>query len=226
MPIDSHIDFFELAKSEKAIGRQIRAIAAQEKRIQEVRDKLALQLDELVKVKNQAAEAMKELAKRVSELALTKSENSGVDKSKLDPADTDLFNDEAAQLEEEAKTHTTLSDALKDLSYQVKNTVEKIDAYGVGFEILGKCRDEFTKADKVLFEKKDKLTDKRGGMEGAKTAADRNFEQAKKDIARRKEEYLKELEKLQEKNAVVAEKWAPAEAPKSSSKKSSKSSDE
>lgn len=214
MPIDSHIDFFELAKSEKAVGRQFRVIAGQEKRIQEVRDKLAVQLDELAKIKAATVESMKELAKHISELSLTKSENSGVDKSKLDPSDSDMYNAEVAALEEEIQMNTALSDALKDLSYQVKNTVEKLDAYGVGFEMLGKARDDFTKADKVLFEKKDKLTDKRGGMETAKTTADRNFEQAKKDIARRKEEYDKELEKMIEKNNVVAKKWKMASSAK------------
>nr|MDO8118959.1 hypothetical protein [Candidatus Sigynarchaeota archaeon] len=99
-----------------------------------------------------------------------------------------------------------LSDALKTLSFQVKNMVEKLAALGQGYENLGNARKNFTRADQMLFEKKDKLSDKMSKFEDSKAEAARAFDQAKQDISRRKDEHVKELEKFKTMLADVGAK--------------------
>ncbi len=196
MPIDSHVDFFKLAQEESSVGGLFKKIANQERHISDVRDKLAQELDNLIRIKTDGARLLKELAKMIDELNMTKGDSTGVDKTKLDAADAKVYTSEAAILEREANTATALSDALKTLSFQVKNLVEKLAALGTGYENVGNARKNFTKADQTLFERKDKLSDKLNKFEDTKAEAARAFDQAKQDISRRKDEYIKELEKF------------------------------
>src|SRR5271157_268436 len=197
MPIDSHADLFELAKSEALVGRYFKAIGGVEKKISDARLKLAEQYDAIVKVKTEAKRFMEELAKKIEDLGLIKSDDStGVDKSKIDKDDIKMYKDDAAGLEEDITYCTALSEALKTSTFQAANVVEKFLALGAGFEKMGDTMTKFIKADKALFEKKDKLSDKKGVMEDGKANAGREFDQAKTDIDRRKEELSKELEKL------------------------------
>jgi hypothetical protein len=205
MPIDSHADLFALAKDQMEVGKYFKAIGGVEKRISDARVKLAEQYDMLVKVKSEAKRFMEELAKKIEDLGLIKSdETTGVDKSKIDKSDIDMYKGDAAGLDEEIQYATALSEALKTSAFQAQNVVEKFQGIGIGFERMGDAFTKFIKADKTLFEKKDKLSDKKGSMEDAKADAGREFDQAKSDIDRRKEELSKELEKLSQSiNAVV-----------------------
>lgn len=206
MPIDSHADLFALAKSEMEVGKYFKAIGNVEKRISDVRFKLSEQYDTLVKIKSEAKRFMEELAKKIEDLGLIKSDDStGVDKSKIDKDDIKMFKDDAAGLEEDIKYCTALSEALKTSTFQAANVVEKFTALGAGFEKMGDAMTKFIKADKTLFEKKDKLSDKKGVMEDTKANAGRDFDQAKADIDRRKEELSKELDKLNQTINAIAD---------------------
>ena len=205
MPIDSHADLFALAKDVGEVGRFFKAIGGTEKKISDARLKLADQYDALVKIKNEAKRFIEELAKKIEDLGLIKSDDStGVDKSKIDKADIDSYKSDADGLGEEIKYATALSEAIKTSGFQAQNVVEKFIALGDGYDRMGGALTRFIKADKNLFEKKDKLSDKKGAMEDAKANAGRDYDQAKADIDRRKEELAKELEKLNQNiNAIV-----------------------
>jgi hypothetical protein len=205
MPIDSHADLFALAKDQAEVGKFFKQIGSAEKRISDARLKLSEQYDIIVKIKSEAKRFMEELAKKIEDLGLIKSDDStGVDKSKIEKDDIKAYKDDAAGLEEDVKYCTALSEALKTSTFQAANVVEKFIALGVGYEKMGDAHTRFIKADKTLFEKKDKLSDKKGAMEDAKANAGREFDQAKSDIDRRKEELSKEMEKLNQAiNAIV-----------------------
>ena len=205
MPIDSHADLFALAKDEVEVGKFYKAIGAAEKRISDARLRLAEQYDAIIKIKSEGKRFMEELAKKIEDLGLIKSdETTGVDKSKIEKSDIDMYKAEVKSFDEDITYYTALSEAIKTSTFQAQNVVEKFFALGVGFEKMGDAMSKFVKTDKTLFEKKDKLSDKKGAMEDAKANAGRDFDQAKADIDRRKEELTKELEKLNQNiNAIV-----------------------
>jgi hypothetical protein len=197
MPIDSHADLYTLAKAETQIGKYYVQFAAVEKRLAEIREKLALEYDQLIKIKSEAKRNMEEIAKKIEDLGMIKGDNStGVDKSKIDKADIDMYKKEVISFDEDLKYYAALSESIKTSTFQAKNVVEKLAAIGSGFEIMGETLGKFIKADQVLFEKKDKLSDKKGMLEDNKSAMSRAFDQAKSDIARRRDEYNKELDKF------------------------------
>ncbi|MBN2150500.1 MAG: hypothetical protein JW839_03535 [Candidatus Lokiarchaeota archaeon] len=196
MPIDSHADLLTLAKAEGEIGRFYKQFSSIEKKLADLRERLAQEYDSLVKVKSEAKHFLEEQAKKIEDIALIKGENTGVDKSKVDKAEMDLYRKEAASFDEDVKYCIALSEAIKTSTFQAKNMIEKLAAIGQGYEIKGDALQKFIKADQSLFEKKDKLSDKKGAMEEAKAAAGRAFDQAKADITRRRDEYVKELEKF------------------------------
>ncbi|MHA1369500.1 MAG: hypothetical protein ACTSWN_02225 [Promethearchaeota archaeon] len=197
MPIDSHEDIFSLAAMEKDIGKLYKAIANQENRINSIRDKLAAEYDGMIRFKREVIRIFNEIIKKIEDLDRSRGAESLVDKSKIDLEDVKLYKEWIAELEKDIEKHSAFSDSLKSLSFQVNNTIDKLFQFGQGFENLGDARNKFTKADKVLAEKKDKLMkpEKIGAMESNKEEASRYFDQVKKDILRRRDEYLKELEK-------------------------------
>ena len=196
MPIDSHADLLTFAKSEGEIGKYYKAIASAEKRLSDIRERLAQEYDALIKTKSEAKRFLEELAKKIEDIVMVKGDNSGVDKSKVDKAEVDLYKKEAVSLDEDVKYYIVLSEAIKTSTFQAKNVVEKIAAIGQGYEMMGDALHKFIKADQVLFEKKDKLSDKKGAMEEGKGAAGRAFDQAKSDISRRRDEFNKENDKF------------------------------
>lgn len=206
MPIDSHVDLIELSKEQIDAGKAIVSIANQEKKISNTRDKLASEYDGLIRAKSEAARKFEEVAKKIEDLTRTKSD-SAVDKSKVKKNDADNFRVEANKLKSDIEYLTGVSDSLKDLSYQVQNFVDKLSEIGIGYKNIGSALKDFIKADQTLFEKKDKLMkpEKIGKMEDNKAEADREYEQARKDMNRRMEEYNKESEKFEELLSKVAD---------------------
>jgi hypothetical protein len=196
MPIDSHADLLIFAKGEGDIGKYYKQFASAEKRLADIRENLAKEYDSLIKAKGEAKRFLEELAKKIEDISLVKGENTGVDKSKIDKAEMDLYRKEAASFDEDIKYYIALSEAIKTSTFQAKNVVEKLASIGSGYELMGEWLHKFIKADQTLFEKKDKLSDKKGAMEEAKNAAGRSFDQAKADITRRRDEYNKELDKF------------------------------
>jgi hypothetical protein len=196
MPIDSHADLLTLAKAEGEIGRYYKQFSAAEKKLADLRERLAQEYDALIKSKTEAKRFMEEQAKKIEDVALVKGENSGVDKSKIDKVEMDLYKKEAASFDEDVKYYVALSEAIKTSTFQAKNVVEKLAAIGQGYEIMGEALGKFIKSDQVLFERKDKLSDKKGVMEETKAAAGRAFDQAKSDISRRRDEFVKENDKF------------------------------
>ncbi len=206
MPIDSHADLLVLAKAEGEIGKYYKQFSSAEKRLADLREKLANEYDSLIKVKSEAKHFMDEQAKKIEDVAMVKGENSGVDKSKVDKAEIDLYKKEAASFDEDVKYYVALSEAIKTSTFQAKNVIEKLAAIGQGYEIMADAFVKFIKADQVLFEKKDKLSDKKGTMEETKAAAGRAFDQAKTDITRRRDEFVKENDKFSKLFNDVCEK--------------------
>ncbi len=196
MPIDSHADLLLLAKGENEIGKFYKQFSSAEKKLADLRERLAQEYDAFIKVKSEAKRYLEEQAKKVEDVALVKGENTGVDKSKIDKMDMDTYRKEAASFDEDIKYYVALSEAIKTSTFQAKNMIEKLAAVGQGYEIKGDAFQKFIKADQSLFEKKDKLSDKKGSMEETKAASGRAFDQAKADIIRRRDEYNKELEKF------------------------------
>ncbi len=196
MPIDSHADLLVLAKAENEIGRYYKQFSSAEKKLADLRERLAQEYDAFIKVKSEAKRFLEEQAKKIEDVAMVKGENTGVDKSKVDKADMDMYRKEAASFDEDIKYYVALSESIKTSTFQAKNVIEKLTAIGQGYEIKGDAFQKFIKADQVLFEKKDKLSDKKGAMEETKAAAGRAFDQAKADIIRRRDEYAKELDKF------------------------------
>jgi hypothetical protein len=196
MPIDSHADLLIFAKAEGDIGKYYKAIASAEKRLSDIRERLAQEYDALIKTKSEAKRFLEELAKKIEDIVMVKGDNTGVDKSKVDKAEVDLYKKEALSLDEDIKYYIVLSEAIKTSTFQAKNVVEKIAAIGQGYEMMGDSLHKFIKADQTLFEKKDKLSDKKGAMEEGKAAAGRAFDQAKSDISRRRDEFVKENDKF------------------------------
>ncbi len=107
-----------------------------------------------------------------------------------------MYRKEAASFDEDVKYYVAVSEAIKTSTFQAKNVVEKLSAIGQGYDLMGEWLTKFIKADQNLFEKKDKLSDKKGAQEENKNAAGRSFDQAKADIIRRRDEYNKELDKF------------------------------
>ncbi|MBD3188241.1 hypothetical protein GF325_15505 [Candidatus Bathyarchaeota archaeon] len=198
---------FKLGDEEKSIGKLFKKIASHENKMDSIRMKLASEIDDMITTKSEGMRKLKEVAKMIEDLQRT-SGTSSVDKSKLDSKDIETYNKWAGLFEKDIKQLTDLSSSIKTLSYQVETTVNKLEAFGEGFENLGRARNQLTKADKTLFEKKDKLMkpEKIGKMETEKEDAIREFDQAKTDIIRRKDEYLKEAAIFNEKLNEVAEK--------------------
>ncbi|NMC06820.1 MAG: hypothetical protein GYA24_16500 [Candidatus Lokiarchaeota archaeon] len=196
MPIDSHADLLKFAKAEGKIGDFYKQFASSERRLADIRENMAKEYDQLIRIKGEAKRFLEEQAKTIEDISLVKGENSGVDKSKIDKAEMDFLRKEAASLDEDVKYYIALSEAIKTSTFQAKNVVEKLVAIGQGYEIMGEWLTKFVKADQTLFEKKDKLSDKKGQMEETKNAAGRSFDQAKADITRRRDEYNKELDKF------------------------------
>nr|MDO8114260.1 hypothetical protein [Candidatus Sigynarchaeota archaeon] len=196
MPIDSHADLLALAKNEAEIGLYYKKIAGAEKRLAEAREIVAKEYDELVKIKSEGKRFLEELAKKIEDVSMIKGENTGVDKSKIDKADVDVYKKEAAAFGEDGAYYAAISDAIKASTFQANNVVEKIKAIGLGYDKMADAFKQFIKADESLFVSKDKLSDKKGKMEDTKAAAGRAFDQAKADIVRRKDEFNKEVEKF------------------------------
>ncbi|MEX2684646.1 MAG: hypothetical protein Q6373_023950 [Candidatus Sigynarchaeota archaeon] len=206
MPIDSHADLLAFAKAEGEVGKFYKQIANAEKRLADIRENMAKEYDALIRIKGEAKRFLEELAKKIEDIALVKGENMGVDKSKIDKSEVDLYKKEAANFDEDIKYYVALSEAIKTSTFQAKNVIEKLIAIGQGYELMGDWLHKFIKADQVLFEKKDKLSDKKGAMEENKNAAGRSFDQAKADIIRRRDEYNKELEKFNKQFNDLCEK--------------------
>lgn len=206
MPIDSHADMYTLAKEIGEIGKLFKAISGQEKKISDARDRLASEYDQLARIKTEGARLLKEVAKKIEDLNLNKGSISGVDKSKVDPNDMKLYTKEAQDLDADVSYLSGVSDTIKTLSFQAKNVVEKVASYGEGFNALSQNLNKFIKADQILFDKKDKLTDKRSTMEDNKTEASRAYDQSKQDLSRRRDELLKEFSKFKDGLNAVTEK--------------------
>ncbi|MHA1794258.1 MAG: hypothetical protein ACTSVI_16595 [Promethearchaeota archaeon] len=190
------------------IGKIFKKIAQHEKKLNNIRTALASEIDALIRTKNEGIRKFRELAKKVEDLTRSKGDSSSVDKSQIDAGDIESHNKWAELFESDVKKLADFSDAIKTLSYQVETLVSKLIAFGEGFENVGKAREKLTRADKTLFEKKDKLMspEKIGVMENNKEEAIRAFEMAKTDIKRRKDEYLKEAKIFNEKLNDTAEK--------------------
>jgi hypothetical protein len=196
MPIDSHADLLTFAKAEGEIGKYYKQISGAEKKLADIREKLAQEYDALIKTKSEAKHFMEEQAKKIEDIAMVKGENMGVDKSKIDKAEMDMYKKEAVSFGEDITYYIALSEAIKTSTFQAKNVIEKLAAIGQGYDTMGDALHKFIRADQTLFEKKDKLSDKKAVMEEAKAEAGRAFDQAKADITRRRDEYNKELDKF------------------------------
>ncbi|MFX0099727.1 MAG: hypothetical protein ACFFCS_09100 [Candidatus Hodarchaeota archaeon] len=197
MPIESHEDMFLYCDMEKDIGRIMRQIANQEKKLGNIRDRLAAESDNLARTKSEGIRKLKDIIKKIEDLDRDKSGASSVDRSKVNKGDIGMYEELMEEYESDIKQLNALSDALKSLAFQVANTFDKLVAYGEGFELIGSARKAFSRSDKVLFENKDKLMkpEKIGQLEDKKKEASRAFDQAKNDIGRRKDEYYKEYNK-------------------------------
>ncbi|MHA1680055.1 MAG: hypothetical protein ACTSUE_03540 [Promethearchaeota archaeon] len=199
---------FVLGNEEKAIGKLFKDIASHENKMDKTRLTLAKEIDEMFETKTKGVMMLEEISKKIEDLQRASGASSSVDKSKIDSGDIDKYKKWASLFKTDKEKLAKLSESIKTLSYQVKTMVEKLISLGEGFENVGKARNNLTRADKILFEKKDKLMkpEKIQNIEKNKEVAIREFDQAKNDITRRKDEYLKEATIFNEKLNDMAEK--------------------